>query len=181
VNQNRSLNADDLDAQIREALRENHPQALELIWDGYADTLYGLVLSIVCSTHLTEDVMQNVFLKIARNRTRVRKARRLRPYIFRIARNEAFDTLKRRRREPAFDPETPWLAVEAAPELHGEAERASRLLEMLPHKQRTVLVLKIYRELTFAEIAATLGISPNTAASRYRYGIERLRSRLERR
>jgi RNA polymerase sigma-70 factor (ECF subfamily) len=48
----------------------------------------------------------------------------------------------------------------------------------LPEEQRTVVHLKLWEEFTFDEIAAALGISANTAASRYRYGIDKLRARL---
>jgi RNA polymerase sigma-70 factor, ECF subfamily len=49
-------------------------------------------------------------------------------------------------------------------------------LATLPHEQREIIALRIDGELTFAEIAAMLGISPNTAASRYRYALEKLRA-----
>jgi len=49
----------------------------------------------------------------------------------------------------------------------------------LPVDQREVLILKIYDEMTFKEIANTVGASINTVASRYRYGIEKLREALE--
>ena len=52
-------------------------------------------------------------------------------------------------------------------------------LAKIPLKFREVITLKIWGELTFAEIAETLGLSPNTAASRYRYGLETLRTRLD--
>ena len=48
-------------------------------------------------------------------------------------------------------------------------------LDHLPRDQREVLVMKIWNELTFAEIAEALGISQNTAASRYRYGLAALK------
>jgi DNA-directed RNA polymerase specialized sigma24 family protein len=57
-------------------------------------------------------------------------------------------------------------------------DRLTRALESLPPDQREVIALKIEGELTFAQIAAVLGISPNTAASRYRYALERLRGKL---
>jgi RNA polymerase sigma-70 factor (ECF subfamily) len=60
-------------------------------------------------------------------------------------------------------------------------ERASRLEEavvQLPSEQREVLVLKIWGELTFAQIAEQLGVSAHTAASRYRYTLERMRQNL---
>jgi RNA polymerase sigma-70 factor (ECF subfamily) len=52
-------------------------------------------------------------------------------------------------------------------------------LQRLPGEQREVLVLKIWQELTFEQIGAMLGISPNTAASRYRYALVALRKELE--
>ena len=52
-------------------------------------------------------------------------------------------------------------------------------LQRLPEEQREVLVLKIWQELTFEQIGAVLEISPNTAASRYRYALSALRQQLE--
>ena len=52
-------------------------------------------------------------------------------------------------------------------------------VDSLPHDQREVLVLKIWNELTFSEIAGALGISQNTAASRYRYALAHLKKSLQ--
>jgi len=49
----------------------------------------------------------------------------------------------------------------------------------LPHDQREVLVMKIWNELTFGEIGAALGISQNTAASRYRYALAALKKSVQ--
>ena len=57
-------------------------------------------------------------------------------------------------------------------------EELAQALTELPEQQRTVVVLKVYEEMTFAEIAAALRISPNTAASRYRYGLEKLKDQM---
>jgi len=51
-------------------------------------------------------------------------------------------------------------------------------IDRLPDEQREVLVMKIWNELTFAEIASALGISQNTAASRYRYALAALKKNL---
>jgi len=64
----------------------------------------------------------------------------------------------------------------------GEDERSREIgvaLEHLPVEQREVLVLKIWNELTFEQIAQTLEIPPNTAASRYRYALAALRKELK--
>jgi RNA polymerase sigma-70 factor, ECF subfamily len=59
-----------------------------------------------------------------------------------------------------------------------EERAAMRFLAELPAAQREVIVLKIWNRLTFEEIGALLEISPNTAAGRYRYGIEKIRAGL---
>jgi RNA polymerase sigma-70 factor, ECF subfamily len=60
------------------------------------------------------------------------------------------------------------------------AERAAmRALTRLPQDQREAIVLKIWHEHTFDEIGELLGISPNTAAGRYRYGLQKLRAHLK--
>ena len=67
-------------------------------------------------------------------------------------------------------------SVEPQFEVDDEAQRQLVLaLNRLPHEQREVLVMKIWNELTFAEIGEGLGISQNTAASRYRYALAALK------
>lgn len=67
--------------------------------------------------------------------------------------------------------------------LPGEGDERREEIELalrrLPPEQREVLVLKIWQERTFEQIGELLGISPNTAASRYRYALTALRSELE--
>jgi RNA polymerase sigma-70 factor (ECF subfamily) len=60
----------------------------------------------------------------------------------------------------------------AAPE---KSTNLQELLARLPREQREVVALKVWEEMTFAEIAQVVKASPNTVASRYRYGIEKLR------
>ena len=69
--------------------------------------------------------------------------------------------------------------VEPAFEIEDDEQRALvAALDLLPAEQREVLTLKIWNELTFAEIASALGISQNTAASRYRYALAALKKNL---
>ena len=65
--------------------------------------------------------------------------------------------------------------VEDDPARRGEAEPIQQALRELVPEQREVVYLKIWEELTFAEIGKVLDISPNTAASRYRYGVAHLK------
>ena len=63
--------------------------------------------------------------------------------------------------------------------LPDELERVNSAMRQLPPEQREVIVLKFFHGMTFNEIGKVAGISPNTAASRYRYGLDKLKLLLE--
>lgn len=170
----------DNDAAIRAALAADDDRALDLVWDQYGGALFGLVASIVRSRHDAEEVQQEVFIKIARQRQRLLAAGNLRAYLYGMARNEALSWLRApARREVPADPADFWLvpAVDSAPDEEAAAG-VNHALNDLPEEQRTVVFLKIYHDQTFVEIGAALKISLNTAASRYRYALDKLRTLL---
>ena len=172
----------DNDIPIRNALALGDPAALDLLWNAYAARLLAFAAAILCSHHDAEESLQNLFVKIARHRERLAAARSLPAYLFAMARNEALSLARRRGRiEIAVDPAQFGLLPAETPDPPApeEAEAAARHLAALPAKQREILVLKVYEDMTFDEIARSLSISPNTAASRYRYGIEKLRKLLK--
>ena len=166
---------------LRAGLAGNDPSAVELIWDRYADDLLAYLQAMLCSLHDAEDVLQTVFVRTVQKRHRLAKARCLDAYVYRIARNEAVRFINRRRKNKSAAPVDPsWLVMpESNRESSDLAERLHKALARLPQTQREVIVMKIYRQKTFLEISHLLGLSQNTVASRYRYGMERLRTLLE--
>jgi RNA polymerase sigma-70 factor (ECF subfamily) len=165
------------DNMLRAALARNDPAAVELMWDRYASDLFAYLLAVLCSRHDAEDVLQTVFVKIAQKRHRLAKARNLDGYVYRIARNEAISFIGRRKRQRKVEAlDESWLIVpEGHQEFNDLAEELQAVLARLPQQQREVIVMKIYRQKTFLEISRLLGLSHNTVASRYRYGMEKLR------
>jgi RNA polymerase sigma-70 factor (ECF subfamily) len=79
--------------------------------------------------------------------------------------------------ERADDDGASWFEYD--PESRERRAHIERALRTLPSEQREVLTLKIWGELTFQQVAKTLGIPANTAASRYRYALEALRRTLD--
>jgi RNA polymerase sigma-70 factor, ECF subfamily len=120
-----------------------------------------------------EDVLHQVFLQLLRDGgTEISSA----GYLFRAVRNRVLNHLRRRSREVALDValdgRVPWLESPS-----GSTETALALqsaLTTLPTEQREVIVLRVWGQLTFEEVADVVGVSPNTAASRYRYGLAKL-------
>ena len=165
---------------LRAALGRNDPAAVELMWDRYAKDLLTFLQALLCSRHDAEDVLQTVFVRIVRKRHRLTKARCLDAYVYRIARNEAYRMVNRRKRDQKAQGTTEsWLIVsESNREPSDLTEQLQAALAQLTQPQREVIVMKIYGQKTFLEISRLLGLSQNTAASRYRYGIEKLQNLL---
>ena len=167
-----------VDDQFRAALAGDDPAAVEVIWNRYASDLLAFLRAVLCSNHDAEDVLQSVFVRIVLKRRHLAQARRLDAYVYRIARNEAATFLCRRKKEQHVEvPSELWLAEPQSQ--HEKSDLAQKLhaaLERLPREQREVIVMKVYRQKTFLEIARLLGLSANTVASRYRYGMEKLRT-----
>ena len=131
-----------------------------------------------------EDVVQDAFVRFWRHQRQLGVDPR--PLLLTSIRRAATDLARRedrrRRREEASkdDTKNPPRFFHASLEQDERTEQIERALRNLPGAQREVLVLKIWGELTFDEIARQLAISPNTAASRYRYGLGALREKLNR-
>ena len=125
-----------------------------------------------------EDIVQEAFLKFWRRNHKIDN----RALLYATVRSVALDLLRRdsrraRRERDAYAEVEP--AVEPQFRTEDESQRALALaIDRLPHPQREVLVMKIWNELTFVEIGEALGISQNTAASRYRYALTALKKDL---
>ena len=125
-----------------------------------------------------EDLLEECFVRLWERRAQLSKVENLAAYLFTMLRhvflNRARAAARERQRLVAWA-ESSGLIVEGPADAEFSHGQVSAALAALPDEQRQVVVLKIWGELTFAEVAAVLELSQNTAASRYRRGLERLR------
>ncbi|MHB1000725.1 MAG: RNA polymerase sigma factor [Armatimonadota bacterium] len=156
---------------------------LEQLYDQYAHSLFRYALALTSCEDDAEDAVQEVFARLTRERKRLKSVESIKAYLYTSVRNAAYSILRsRRRRDDLEEAVVHEDRIRCQPG-HGECEIQAMVLReaflQIPLEQREVLVLKVFDGMTFAEIAETIGTSINTAASRYRYGIERLRRALE--
>jgi RNA polymerase sigma-70 factor, ECF subfamily len=152
-------------------------ERLEELYDLYANRLYGYLVSITSSHADAEDLLQELFIKLAKSNIERRKIRKPRNYLFRSARNLAISHIRKRAREKDNREKLEQLVEPKSDSgiTKEEIEIMNAALMELSLEQREVLTLKIYEEMTFKQIAKLLEISANTAASRYRYALEKLK------
>jgi len=153
------------------------------LYDAHAAALFAFLLNLTRDEADTRDLLQEIFVKLAREPARLAGVRVERAFLVQLAHNAAIDLLRRRgtrertKENYAAEMISPFApATEPDEEMFRQALAAA--LAALPTEQRAVVHLKLWGDLTFAEIAAALEIPPNTAASRYRYGLDKLRDQL---
>jgi RNA polymerase sigma-70 factor (ECF subfamily) len=126
-----------------------------------------------------EDTVQEVFVAVLHARLRVTDSDDLTAYLFTALRRAAGRCAARRARAPTGSDTAVHEAVASSARRNDcsdpYSERLQRALLTLPAEQREAVALKIDGELTFAEMAQVMGVNINTAASRYRYALEKLR------
>jgi RNA polymerase sigma-70 factor (ECF subfamily) len=156
---------------------------LERLYREHAQALFGFLLNLTRNEPDTRDVLQELFLKLARQPELLQTVREPRVYLLRLAHNLAVDLIRRQAtREKHADSlaAEPVALFAPTPDPDESAFRAAldRALGDLPAEQRAVVHLKLWEAMTFETIAETLDIPQNTAASRYRYGLDKLRELL---
>lgn len=155
----------------------------ERLYDEHAQAVFAFLLNLTRNEADTRDVLQELFVKVARQPDLLAGVRDERGFLLRLSHNAAIDLMRRRSaREKNHDR----LAIEPAsafarspdPDQQAFRDALSLALGDLPAEQRAVVHLKLWEGLTFEAIAGALEIPLNTAASRYRYGLDKLRDRL---
>jgi RNA polymerase sigma-70 factor (ECF subfamily) len=153
------------------------------LYDEHAQPLFAFLLNLTRDEADTHDLLQEIFVKLARDPNLLAGVREERAFLIRLAHNAAIDLMRRRgtreRTKENFAAEinSPF-APTSDPDEAVFREELSAALAELPPEQRAVAHLKLWAGLTFEEIAFALEIPPNTAASRYRYALDKMRDRL---
>ncbi len=156
---------------------------LARLYDDHAQALFAFLLNLTRDEADTKDLLQEVFVKLARKPSLLANVRDERAFLLRLAHNAAIDLIRRRgtreRKQEQLAVEIASLfAPTADPDEQAFREALETSLSELPAEQRAVVHLKLWEGLTFEAIGDALGIPLNTAASRYRYGLDKLRERL---
>ena len=181
-----------LDEQLVNAYLSGDEKSLEILIQRYLKPIYNFVYRYAGDMANAEDLTQEVFVKVWKNIKHFDQKRSFKPWIFRIARNTAFDCLRKKKCVPLSEFENSdgdnyladSLSSEAPlpPEVIDSAntsQKVSSALEKLPLNYRAVVLLRYKEDFKFIEIAEILDESIDTVKSRYRRGLLELRKILE--
>jgi len=158
-------------------------EALCRIYEKYEGVMLTVAAGLLNDVNAAQDAVHDVFVAFAQSPERLGLAGSLRSYLTTCVANLARDRLRADRRQAEHSqqvvPETDERTIPLSRAIHDEELRQlADALAVLPYEQREAVVLHLKGDLTFRRIATVQGVSINTVQSRYRYGIDKLRSLL---
>ncbi|HTL52167.1 MAG TPA: sigma-70 family RNA polymerase sigma factor [Planctomycetota bacterium] len=159
--------------------------AFETLYARHSARLQIYVAGLTNQWQEAEEIVQEVFLGLTRTLDQYQARGTFTRYLLVVARNKAFERrasqAARRRREDSVAALRSWFTAANPAKATQEAEfgqRVTTALQALPDEQREVVVLKIYENCTFQEIADLTNTPIGTVSSRYNYALEKLRTLL---
>ena len=167
------------DRFLLSALAGGDMSALDALYEKYGALIYHFLILHTRTREDAEDVLQEAFLSLIERGRGVTSIRNVKAYLLRVALNKASHLHRRAAPVPLSERDVDLVDLDdPGPEGVFRSVDVRDALEQLPLAQCEVVILKVWHELTFAEIAEVLDVSINTAASRYRYGLEKLQQTL---
>ena len=176
------LNGDLSDNEVVELVKGGDRKSFSLLVRRHQKSLLRMSLRFVKDMDVAEDVVQESFIKAYERLNSFEARATFKSWLFQIAINTAKNKLRERRKDMSDIDDVP-LAVAAIAEttlVHGAvADLIQKHVDQLPSKQKTALVLRIYEDMSFKEIAEIMECPYDTAKANYRHALLKLREDLE--
>jgi len=166
-------------------------KSLEILINKHNQRLTSFIYSKVQDRAIAEDIFQDTFIKVIRTLKRgaYNEEGKFLPWVMRIAHNLIIDHFRRNKRMPKFEGSEDFNIFSVLGDDKLDAERQlikdqidsdlGLLIEELPDDQKEVLIMRIYKDMSFKEISENTEVSINTALGRMRYALINLRKIIE--
>ena len=170
------------DEELLELLhsKQTLEQAFAFLVDRYSPQLYNVVLRIVFNHDDTDDVLQNVFVKVWKNISRFRGDSKLSTWMYSIATNEALSFLRKERRNQKVPLSTEEYdlasTLESDPYFDGDELMRDFMaaIDKLPEKQKVTFEMRYFEELPYGEISEITGTSVGALKANYHHAVKKL-------
>ncbi len=179
------------DSKLVSLYKNGDEKAFEELVGRHKNKVFTTILLIVKDHYIAEDLLQDTFIKAIKTikSGKYNEQGKFLPWISRIAHNLAIDYFRKDKRYPSvlMDENTNLLntlrlaedSIESSQIKKETYTRLRVLIQKLPEKQREVLIMRHYAEMSFQEIADATNVSVNTALGRMRYALINLRKQMK--
>jgi len=179
--------SDDEDAQLMLAYARGEMRAFETLYARHRGALYRYLVRQARDGEVANDLFQEVWSRVVQNRARYEARAKFRTFLFTLAHNCFIDHCRRARARPAavgvedadaadLLPADAELRPDSALERSEHTRRYRAALAALPPEQRDVYLLHEESDLSLEEIARVTGVGAETAKSRLRYAVNKLKA-----
>lgn len=174
----KNITDEDLLALLREKSRRE--EAFGFLMDRYAPQLYSVIRRIIYNHEDTDDVLQDVFIKVWKNIATFRGDSKLSTWLYSIATNEALTFVRREKKDrkvplttDEYDLST---TLESEPYFDGDELVRDLMvaIDKLPEKQRVTFMLRYFEELPYTEISEITGTSVGALKANYHHAVKKL-------
>ncbi len=180
------------DEQLVSLYINGEESALEVLVSRYQQKIFSYIMMVVRDKDLAEDLFQDTFIKVI-NTLRIgnyREEGKFNQWIMRITRNLIIDHFRKNQKMSFIDNNNetgnffdnfsePTHSIEQIMITNQIHDSLRSLITLLPDKQKEVLIMRLYQDMSFKEIADLTNVSINTALGRMRYAILNLRKLVE--
>lgn len=179
------------DALLVQSYVSGNETALELLIGKHQQRIFNFIYSKVLNRDIAEDIFQDTFFKVIRTLKNgvYNEEGKFLPWVMRIAHNLVIDFFRKNKRIPKFESQDDFDIFQFITDGAPNAENIlvqdqitsdlQNLIQELPEDQKEVLIMRLYRDMSFKEIAENTNVSINTALGRMRYAIINLRKLIE--
>lgn len=171
------------DYELVEELRKGDIEAFDQVFKKYGDRLFGFALSYLKSKVETEELIQDVFLKIWENRKNLKKESSLKSYLFTIAYHNMCQIFRKKQIHEKFLEEgstttDSTINLEEQLEYKATLEQVDKLIDKLPERQRTIFIKSRKEGKSTKEIAAEMNLAPGTVDNQISAALKFLRKHI---
>lgn len=164
------------DEELMLEVRNGTGETLGVLFERYHAPLYNFYAKLTGDRTLSEDLVQEVFLRILKYRQSYAPGTPFRAWIYQIARNARVDHYRKTPRHITYESEmAPSVAPKDSAQKSEEVELLHRALMQMPEEKREILILSRFQELKYEEIARLLGCELGTVKTRIHRAIQELR------
>jgi len=179
------------DADLVKSYTNGSEIALETLVNRHKLQIFNFINSKINDRDTSEDIFQDTFIKVIRTLKNglYNEEGKFLPWIMRIAHNLVIDHFRKSNRIPTIENKEEFDIFQFVSDTAPNAENIliedqilkdiQKLIQELPHDQKEVLIMRLYRDMSFKEIAENTKVSINTALGRMRYAIINLRKLIE--
>ena len=175
------------DAQLVSAYMKGNEQAISVLITRHKQKIYSFIYSKVFDRDVSEDIFQDTFIKVIKTLKRgaYNEEGKFIPWVMRISHNLVIDHFRKNNRMPKFENNSDFNIFSVLHDGSLNAEKTmikeqvegdlKKIIQELPDDQKEVLLMRIYKEMSFKDISEKTGVSINTALGRMRYALINLR------